>query len=144
VTGHVSRILRLQDAQSGRLVATLRGPQAQVHHLTTSPDGRYLTVGSHDRTVRIIDLQTREETASIGPLKRQVAGLAWFADGTALATVAGEHLVQAWDPANGTALTSLWGAAGESYVGVAILEDGQLVSALADGRLRVWSLGELR
>jgi serine/threonine protein kinase/WD40 repeat protein len=144
VTGHVSRILRLQDAQSGRLVATLRGPQAQVHHLTTSPDGRYLTVGSHDRTVRIIDLQTREETASIGPLKRQVAGLAWFADGTALATVAGEHLVQAWDPADGTALTSLWGAAGESYVGVAILEDGQLVSALADGRLRVWSLGELR
>jgi eukaryotic-like serine/threonine-protein kinase len=142
LTGHSSRILRLLDARTGRLVASMRGPEAQVSLLCLSPDGRHVAVAGHDRVIRLFDLATRGQTAAFPPLRRTCTALSFLSDGSHLASVSQENSVQLWDLESGTPRAALWGQAGESFVGIALLASGDhLVVALADGRIRVWGPG---
>ena len=142
LTGHSSRILRLLDARTGRLVASMRGPEAQVSLLCLSPDGQHVAVAGHDRVIRIFDLTTREQTAAFPPLRRTCTALSFLSDASHLASVSQENSVQLWDLESGTPRAALWGQAGESFVGIALLTSGDhLVVALADGRIRVWGPG---
>ena len=139
VTGHSNRLLRLIDAQTARLVAMLRGPQALVNLLCASPDGNRLAAASHDKTVRIFDIESRAQVAMVEGQRRPATSLCFFDDGKHLATVALENVVQLWDLESGTALASLWGPASESFAGVALFGGGDHVAvALADGRIRLW------
>jgi len=139
LTGHTSRVLRLIDPQSQRLLATLRGPESLVSLLALSPDGRYMAVGSQDRTVRLYDLATREQAAVLTELRRPASALCFLADGGFLATVCQENAVQLWDLESSRPSAVLWGPAGESFVGLALFgESNHLAAALVDGRIRVW------
>jgi eukaryotic-like serine/threonine-protein kinase len=139
VTGHANRILRVLDSETGRLQATLRGPEAVVSLLCPAPDGRRLAVGSQDRTVRLYDLESRTQVQVLAGHRRPTSSLCFFADGRHLASVALENAVQLWDAETGVALASLWGLAAESFAGVAVFAGGDhLAVALADGRIRVW------
>ena len=139
LTGHAARVLRLTDPQRGRLLATLRGPEGRVNLIALSPDCQHLAVASHDRTVRIYDLATREVTVTLGPVRRAVSGLCFLADGGFLATVAQENSVQLWDLDIRSSVTALWGPAQESFVSVVLYGDSNhLAAALADGRIRLW------
>ena len=139
VTGHSNRILRLIDAQSARLLATLRGPQALVNLHWASPDGNRLAAASHDKTVRIFDIESRAQVAMVEGQRRPATSLCFFDDGKHLATVSLENVVQLWDLESGAALASLWGPATESFAGVALFGAGDHVAvALADGRIRLW------
>jgi hypothetical protein len=140
LTGHASRVLRLLDPHRSRLLKTLRGPEGLVNLLALSPDGRFMAVASHDRTVRLFDLTTREP---VGPvlteLRRPTTSMCFLADGGFLATVCQENAVQLWDLETGAAGVTLWGPADESFVGLALFgESNHLAVALADGRIRVW------
>jgi hypothetical protein len=139
VTGHASRALRLVDPHRGRLLATMRGPEARVNILQVSPDGQHVAVASDDRYVRLIDLGSRDVKATLGPLKRRATSVSFLADGSFLATVCGDNSVQLWDVAGGASTATLWGEASESFVGLALYGDSnQLAVALADGRVRLW------
>jgi serine/threonine-protein kinase len=139
LTGHAARVLRLTDPQRGRLLATLRGPEGRVNLIALSPDCQHLAVASHDRTVRLYDLATREVTVTLGPVRRAVTGLCFLAEGGFLATVAQENSVQLWDLDIRSSMTALWGPAQESFVSVALYGDSNhLAAALADGRIRLW------
>jgi len=138
LTGHSSRVLRLIDPQRARLLATLRGPMAQVTQLMLSPDGQHMAVASRDRTVRLIDLASREETAALA-LQRPASSMCFLADGTFLATVSLDNAVRLWDLESRAASAALWGPSGESFVGLALYgEWNHLAVALADGRIRLW------
>jgi serine/threonine-protein kinase len=139
LTGHSSRILRLQDARTGRLLATLRGPEGVVSLLCLSPDGRHVAVAGHDRTLRLFDLETREQKAMFTGLRRAVTGLSFLGDGEHVASVSQENSVQLWDLETKTPRAALWGPAEDSFVGLALLASGdRLAVALADGRIRLW------
>jgi serine/threonine protein kinase/WD40 repeat protein len=139
VTGHSSRVLRVTDPHSRRLVDTLRGPEALVKLLVLSPDGQRLAVASHDRLVRLYDLTTRKEIGQLAALKRPGASLGFLADGGYLASVCQDNSVQLWDLATLSLGATLWGPAEESFVGLALFgESNHLAVALADGRIRVW------
>jgi tRNA A-37 threonylcarbamoyl transferase component Bud32 len=139
LTGHSSRVLRLLDPQRSRLLATLRGPGGPVSLLSPSPDGRHVAVASHDRTVRLFDLASREQTAVLAGLRRPATSLCFVGDGGFLATVCQENAVQLWDLETRLPAATLWGPAGESFVGLALFGDSNhLAVALADGRIRVW------
>jgi serine/threonine protein kinase/WD40 repeat protein len=139
LTGHASRVLRLTDPHRSRLLATMRGPEGLVSLLVLSPDGRHVVVASHDRTVRLFDLATREPAGQLGPLRRPATALCFLADGGYLATVCQDSSVQLWDLATRTPGATLWGPADESFVGLALFgESNHLAVALADGRIRVW------
>jgi tRNA A-37 threonylcarbamoyl transferase component Bud32 len=138
LTGHASRVMRLIDPQRSRLLATLRGPTAQVTRLVPSPDGQHIAVASRDGTVRLIDLASREVTVALA-LRRPASSLCFLADGSFLATVGLDNAVRLWDLESGTASAALWGPSGESFVGVVLYgEWNHLAVALADGRIRLW------
>jgi len=141
LTGHANRILRLLDASSGRLLATLRGPEGQVSLLCLSPDGQQVAVAGHDRTIRLFDLASREQAAVFRSPRRPVTALSFLGDAGHLASVSQENSVQLWDLQEGAAKAALWGQAGDSFVGIGLLTSGdQLAVALGDGRIRVWGM----
>ncbi len=138
LTGHSSRVLRLIDPQRARLLATLRGPAAQVTQLVLSPDGQHMAVASRDRTIRLIDLASREETATLA-LQRPASSMCFLADGAFLATVSLGNAVRLWDLESRAASAALWGPRDESFVGVSLYgEWNHIAVALADGRIRLW------
>jgi hypothetical protein len=139
VTGHVNRIVRVQDARSGRLISTLRGPEALVSLLCLAPDGKRLAVASQDRTIRVFDLESREQVGLLQGHRKPATSLAFFGDGVHLATVALDNAVQLWDLEAQSALAALWGPSQDSFAGVALFGGGDHIAvALADGRIRVW------
>jgi WD40 repeat protein len=110
-----------------------------VSRLTLSPDGRLMAVASQDKTVRLYDLTTREQSGEPLGLRRPATALCFLADGGFLATVCQENSVQLWDLESREPAAVLWGPAGESFVGLALFgESNHLAAALADGRIRVW------
>jgi hypothetical protein len=139
VTGHAKAVLRVIDARSGRLVATLRGPEGQISHLVSSPDGRRLAVLSQDRSISVFDLETRAARFHVeGHRTKQTTSFAFFAGGRLAASVALDNAVQLWEIDACATLATLWGQAGESYSCVALPKSGGIVAALSDGRVRTW------
>jgi predicted Ser/Thr protein kinase len=138
LTGH-ARVLRLMDPVRGKLLASIRGPEGPVHLLAPSPDGRLMAAASHDRTVRLFDLASRQESSRLGPLKRPATSLCFLADGGFLATVCQDNCVQLWDLETSGAAAALWGPAEESFVSLALFGDANaLAVTLGDGRIRLW------
>jgi WD40 repeat protein len=139
VTGHGNRVLRVTDTKTGRLAASLRGPEGQVHLLCLAPDGKRLAVASQDRTLRFYDLEARVQMFVLPAQRKPTSSLSFFGDGTHFATVAQDNAVQLWDSDKRTSLASLWGPADESFASVALYDD-HIAVALADGRIRLWGL----
>jgi eukaryotic-like serine/threonine-protein kinase len=139
VTGHPNRVLRLSDPKTGRLIATMRGPEGQVHLICPAPDGTKMAVASQDRTIRFFDVGSREQIFVLAGSRRPTTSLAFFADGIHFVTVAQDNAVQLWDMETQSAVASLWGLAEDSFTSVAVYgEDLHIVVALSDGRIRVW------
>lgn len=139
VTAHTNRILRVLDAGTVRLTATLRGPEAPVTLLRADPTGRLLVAGSQDRLLRVFDLETKDTPFSLGPFRKPLTAVRFFADGRHLVTVGLENVVQIWDLDSRATMASLYGAADEAFVGVALFGAGEhLAAALAEGRIRLW------
>jgi serine/threonine-protein kinase len=139
LTGHANRVLRLQDARTGRLLATLRGPEGLVSQLVVAPDGLHVAAASQDRTIRLFDLAKREEAALLAGLKKPAVSLAFLPDGEHLISVSLDNSAQLWDVHEEKPRAALWGLSEESFAGVAVFRGGNHIAvALADGRIRVW------
>jgi hypothetical protein len=139
VTGHANRILRVLDAQTCRLKATLRGPEALVSLLCATPDGKRLAAVSQDRTIRLFDIETQSQLAVLSGHRKAPTSLSFFSDGKHLVSVALENAVQVWDIESCSNLAALWGPSDESFAGVALFAGGDHIAvALADGRIRLW------
>jgi serine/threonine protein kinase len=140
LTGHANRTLRLADATTGRLVASLRGPAGPIGGIAPTLDGRRFVVSSQDRTLRLFDAADRREVFSVeGHRTKSTAALAFFPDGLHFATVAQDNAVRLWELDRGEAIAVLWGQSSESYAGVALFGVGDHVAAaLTDGRIRLW------
>jgi predicted Ser/Thr protein kinase len=139
LTGHANRVLRLQDARTGRLLASLRGPEGIVSLLVLAPDGLHVAAASHDRTIRLFDLATREPAALLAGLKKPAVAVAFLPDGEHLISVGLDNSAQLWDIHEEKPRAALWGLGEESFAGVAVFRGGNNIAvALADGRIRVW------
>jgi eukaryotic-like serine/threonine-protein kinase len=139
LTGHSNRLLRLLEADSGRLVTTLRGPEAPVNLLCPSPDGRRVAVGSQDRMLRVYDLEQKSAVAVLAGQRKAATSMCFFPDGEHLVTVAADNAVQLWQLGTPEPLASLWGPAAEAFTGVTLYSGGDhMAVALADGRIRLW------
>ena len=142
VTAHTNRTLRVIDAATTRLIATLRGPEAPVTLLRVDPTGRLLIAASQDRMLRIFDLETPSPPLALGPFRKPLTAAAFLPESHCLAAVGLENVVQIFDLDSQAALASLYGGADEASTGVAVFGNGeQLAVALADGRIRIWGPG---
>ena len=140
ITGHTNRIIRVHDVRTGRLTTTLRGHGAALTTCILSPDGNQIATGARDGIIRIFDLNRREEVKTLESRKKSVAALSYFPQGNELASVAMDNSVIIWDLNTGSPRTTLWGGADEVFTGVVVTgEEPQIVGALGDGSLKIWS-----
>jgi WD40 repeat protein len=96
--------VRIWDAATGRLTATIKGHTLGVRSLAYAPDGK--TLFSHgDGPVRVWDAATGEEVASLGE-RAGCQCMAVSPDGRHVATVSSVG-VQVWDVKTGDEVASL-------------------------------------
>jgi WD40 repeat protein len=86
--------VRVWDVAQGRQLAALEGHKQPVFCLAFSADGKTLATGSADGTVKLWDVGTGQERATI---KGQAQMLAFAADGKTLAVVGPYGAVRLWD-----------------------------------------------
>lgn len=125
-------------------LTTLEGHFDAVRVVAFSPDGSLLASGSRDKMVKLWDMETREDIATldIGKPNRQVTSLSFSPDGSLLAvgTVSGNTAL--WDVASRRLAGMLEGYT-TWVTSLAFSHDGTtLVSGLLDDedRIRVWDV----
>ena len=139
VTGHMNRVLRVHDARSGRLTATLRGHDAPVSAMVLSLDGNQIATGGRDGIIRLFDLNRREQVKVMTGHKKAVVSIAYFPLGSELASFAMDSSLILWDLEAAVPRTTLWAGSGDAMSSVVVIPDEPLIVAgQSDGTLRVW------
>jgi eukaryotic-like serine/threonine-protein kinase len=134
--------VRLWDAGSGALRATLRGHRGEIPAKAFSPDGTRIATGSYDQTVRLWDARTGKLLATMEGHKGWVNDVAFSPDGTRLATGSDDRTVRLWDATSGSLLAVLHGhTSGVHSIGYSA--DGATLWAVADGVVRTWDAREV-
>ena len=123
---------------------TPTGHAGRVRRIAFSPDGRHLTSGSSDRTVRIWDLESGESRVLEGHAGG-VNSIAFSPDGRQLASGSSDRTLRVWDLASGESRVLRGHAGGVNSV--AFSPDGRyFASGSTDRTVRIWDIenGESR
>jgi predicted Ser/Thr protein kinase len=124
---------------------TFYGHTGPVSSVAFSPDGKRLASASWDRTVKVWDVGTGQETLTLRGHPGEVYCVAFSPDGKRLASGGGDPVnprkpgeVKVWDAVSGQEALTLKGHTGFVY-SVAFSRDGQrLASGGLDWTLKVW------
>jgi WD40 repeat protein len=135
--------IHLGAPKEGNVVGSLKGP---VPVVAFSPDGRRLVAGGGERLnpVKLWDVATGEEQASLYPTNGDVWAVAFSPDGAALAVGGSDSSIALYDADTGHERAHL---AGRSALCLAFVPgDKTLVAGLDDGTvaLRVVEAGRMR
>jgi WD40 repeat protein len=126
------------NAETGRLVKTVRGFPDPLTAVALSPDGKRVAAGSIVGPVRQVDLTNPRDTRTMQGHTAEVRAVAYSPDGKTLATAGVDGTIKLWGPSTGKEVRALRGHT-HVVLCLAFSPDGQtLVSGGADGTLRVW------
>ena len=115
----------------------LEGHGGPVNALALLPDG-LLASGSDDKTIRLWDLNTRQETARLHGHRAGVTALAVLLDNR-LASGSIYGIIRLWDTKTGVETAQLEGGYGDVNA-LALLPDGRLASGVALGVVQLWDV----
>ena len=128
-------------AKKPRWRMDLEGHDSPVVSLAYSPDGQTLASGSMDKTIKLWDLKTGKESATLKGHKDTVHSVAYSPDGKTLASGSTDRTIKLWDVKTGKELATLEGHA-HSVNSVAYSPDGKtLASGSWDHTIKLWDAG---
>ncbi|MCB9457089.1 MAG: protein kinase [Anaerolineaceae bacterium] len=134
--------IRLWDAQSGSILATLEDHAAQVTSVAFSPDGVLLASSSGDGSVRVWDVATH--LPALEPLlghQDVIWQVVFSSDGKRLASASDDGTVILWDVQTGKPIGEPLIGSGAGLVTVAFSPDDRLVAAGGrDGAVMLWDM----
>ena len=138
----------LWDVRTGERIATLKGHTivwgtntllAPVRSVSFSPDGATLASGSVDNTVKLWDVATKTEVATLQGHGAEVNAVSFSPDGTLLASGSVDNTVKLWDVATQERIATL--GHGAEVNAVSFSPDGTLLaSGLWDGTVKLWDM----
>ena len=137
LAGHASDVTSVAFSPDGtiRLPAAFPGFWLNVT-VAFSPDGTILASGLGDGTVRLWDVATRTNTATLKDNPYGVESVAFSPDGTTLAT-ASLYSIRLWDVATRTNTATF---AGERFESVAFSPDGTTLATASWDGIKLWDV----
>lgn len=123
-------------------LATIDGhPESAVTAVTISADGKTLVSGGafHDRTVKVWDLQSRQEIRTLGKHSNRIDALVLSPDANTLVS-AGDD-IKVWNLRTGNLIHTLKSGSGSGSKSIAVSPDWQTAfSGNWDGTISIWNL----
>jgi WD40 repeat protein len=119
---------------------TLRGHQAGVLSISSSPDGKTIASGSGDNTIKLWDVATGKEIRTLRGHQAAVLGISSSPDGKTIASGSYDNTIKLWDVATGKEIRTLQGhQAGVNSI--SFNPDGKTIaSASQDNTLKLWDV----
>jgi WD40 repeat protein len=127
IAASVNKDARIYNAQSGKLLAVLRGHKKNVEGIAFSPNGRFLATASYDTTARIWDVASARTVHVLRGHHDAIIGIAYSPDGTRIATGSTDGTAKVWDADSGKIIRTIDPQHGQ-IVGVDFSPDGTELS----------------
>ncbi|MDF5730295.1 MAG: serine/threonine protein kinase, partial [Rhizonema sp. PD38] len=122
------------------LERTLTGHSSWVISVAISPDGNTLASGSNDKTIKLWNLATGEQTRTLQGHSDLVHSVAISPDGKTLTSGSVDKTIKLWNLATGEQIRTLQGHS-DSVISVAISPDGKtLASGSFDKTIKIWRI----
>jgi WD40 repeat protein len=138
-TGGKDNLVRLWDANTGKLVRTLSGHNDAVASVAFSPDGHRLASASLDKTVRLWKPDTGELVATLVGQTDIVESVAFSPDGHTLATASADHTARLWDSYTGQPIGLPMIHTNEVTEALFSPDAQRLATSSMDGTVRFWN-----
>ena len=125
---------------SSNHITRFDGHKSAVNSVSFSPDGTMLASGSHDETIKLWDVETDENIATLKGHKGSVNSVSFSPDGTMLASGAWDYTIRLWDISTKENITILRGHKG-SVSSLSFSPDGtMLASGSYDETIKLWDM----
>ena len=119
-------------------------PQKGVNALALSPDGKTVASAHDDNTLRLWDIASSIETATLKGHKERINTLAFSPDSTIVISGSADETIMLWDVSNKRRQTTLTGHNG-SVRELTFSPDGKIfASGSSDGTIRFWNMDTRR
>jgi WD40 repeat protein len=139
VTAGEDGTVRVWDAITGVLVATLRGHQGPVVSACYNTDGTLILTAGHDATARLWDAATGHELRSYRGHTQVVRSASFSTSGRLIVTASGDGTVRTWDAGTG-AEQMVFQVQAEELGGAIFSPDDARIITTGDHAARVWNL----
>jgi len=139
------RLVKLWDAETGRLVRELKDHSDAVYGVAFSPDGALLASGSADRAVKVWQVADGKRLYTLADSTDWVYAVAWSPDGKRLAAAGVDKSIRVWDvSAQGGKLVHAVFAHEGPVVRLAWSADSQTLYSLSQDRTaKAWDAGRM-
>ncbi len=117
VTASIDQMARVWEAETGRLVAELKGHEDSVDSVMYSLDGKRVVTASMNHAARVWEAETGILVAELKGHEDSVRSAMYSPDGKRVVTASRDHTARVWEAESGRLVADVNGNYGSPYIG---------------------------